>query len=166
MTQTILAIFDMPNEALATVRALRREGIAQVEMLSAEPLHDAIAEEDTQSRIGIFAVLGAVLGAGSALLLTVYTSRHVAIITGGMPIVTPWAFGIVIFEVAMFCAILAALIRMIFEAQLARGYAMSAYDEAVGDNKTVLAISCADEDLLDKAEKLLAETSAQIKQKA
>jgi hypothetical protein len=166
MTQTIVAIFDTSDEALATARALRGEGLTGVELMSAEPIHDWVPEEEVKSHIGIFAVIGAVIGAGLATLLMVWTSRRVDINTGGMPVVTTWAFGIIAFEVAMLTAILAALVCTIFEARLARSGSMSRYDVAVADNKIVMAVSCNDENLLSAAEKLLAGTSAEIREKA
>src|SRR5687767_9344799 len=100
MTQTIVAIFDTSDEALTAARALRREGITRLELMSAEPIHAWVSDEETKSHIGIFAVIGAVIGAGLAIWLTVWTSRRVEINTGGMPIVTSWAFGIIVFEMA------------------------------------------------------------------
>jgi hypothetical protein len=165
MAQKILAIFNDSEEALTTAHALRREGITGIELMSAEPIHAWASEEESKSRIGIFAVLGAVIGAGLALFLMVSTSRRVDINTGGMPVVTTWAFGIIAFEVAMLTAILAALVCTIFEARLARSGAMNDYDEAVADNKIVMAVRCKDENLFRTAEKLLAETGAEVKQK-
>jgi hypothetical protein len=163
MTQTILAIFEEADEALTAARTLRREGIAQVELLSAEPLHGAPHDQQTKSRIGIFAVVGAVIGASLAAWLTIGTSKHVAINTGGMPMATPWAFGIIMFEVAMLSAILAALLCMIFEARLARPGAMQAYDVAVADDKIVLLVSCEDEARCQSARDFLAQTNSEIR---
>jgi hypothetical protein len=64
-----------------------------------------------------------------------------------MPIVTPWAFGIVVFELTALGAILATLGRMIYEARLARRGALSDYDEAVSDGNVVLSVQWEDADL-------------------
>jgi hypothetical protein len=165
MAQTLLAIFNTPAEALAATRALRSEGITGVELLSAEPIHGWEEEAESKSRIGLCAIAGAVVGAALATFMMVWTSRRVDINTGGMPVVTTWAFGIIAFEVAMLTAILAALLCTIFEARLARGGALQEYDEAVTDNKIVMTVKCKDEELLSAAEKLLADTGAEIKQK-
>jgi hypothetical protein len=165
MAQTLLAIFNTSDEALTASRALRREGITGVELLSAEPIHGWEAEAESKSRIGLCAIAGAIIGAALAAWLTIGTSRHVNIHTGGMPVVTTWAFGIIIFEMGMLGAILAALTCTIFEARLARSSDPQAYDEAVADNKIVLTVTCKDEERLSVAEKLLANTGAEIKQK-
>jgi hypothetical protein len=162
MSETILATFDTPEEALRSARALRREGVAQVELLSAEPIHEAIADENSKSAIGWFAVLGAVIGAVAAILLTVLPSRHVNIVTGGMPIVSFWAFGVIVFEVAMLTAVIFALGRMLYEARLFSSR-LKNYDEAVGDDKIVLVLHCQDEAAISRAKNLLDETSATIK---
>lgn len=165
MAQTLLAIFNTSDEALTASRALRREGITGVELLSAEPIHGWQEEAGSKSRIGLWAIAGAVIGAALATVMMVWTSRRVDINTGGMPVVTTWAFGIIAFEVAMLTAILAALTCTIFEARLARGSAPHEYDEAVADNKIVMTVRYKDEEHLSAAEKLLADTGAEIRQK-
>jgi hypothetical protein len=75
---------------------------------------------ERRSRIGLFAIAGGIIGGSLGALLTVWSSREVNLVTGGMPIVTPWAFGIIVFELAALGAIIFAVIRMIIEARLAR----------------------------------------------
>src|ERR1051325_2450211 len=163
MTQTILAIFNEADEGVKTARAWRREGIASVEVLSEEPIHEAINDEEPKSRIGIFAALGGVVGAGAALWMTVGTAKRLPVNTGGVPINTPWAFAI-IFEVGMLSAILAAFVGIIFEAPLARGRAMKDYDEAVTDHKVVLVAHCEDEASLQPVRDLLAQTNCEVRE--
>jgi hypothetical protein len=143
---SIIAVLDKPEEATAAIAALRREGVAQdaITVMSAEPLH-ALQTDQAKSHIGAFAIAGGCLGAACAILLTVVTSRRVGLVTGGMPIVTPWAFGIIVFELTALGAILATLGRMVFEARLARRGALADYDEAVADGKLVLAVNCSDD---------------------
>jgi hypothetical protein len=56
-----------------------------------------------------------------------------------MPIVSPWAFGIIVFELAALGAILVTLGRMIFEAGLGKP-AGADYDDRVSQGKIVLSI--------------------------
>ncbi len=162
MTETILAIFDTHEDAIAAARALRREGVTQMEFLSSEPIHEAIADDQSKSLITWFAIIGGTLGATAAILLTVLPSRHVNIVTGGMPIVSFWAFGVIIFEVAMLTTVLFALGRMLYEARLS-GSRLKNYDEAVADDKIVLVLQCQDEAALNTAKDLLVENHATIK---
>lgn len=145
MAEKRIAIFDTPAEAVAALRELQREGVprSSITVMSSEPLHLEVTDAP-KTRIAGFAIAGGLLGAAFAILLTVWTSRRVGLVTGGMPIVTPWAFGIIVFEVAALGAILATLGRMITEARLGRRGALAEYDESVTDGKVVLHIHCAD----------------------
>src|ERR1044072_5928036 len=98
MSEIILACFDTHEDALTASRALRRAGLKQIELLSSEPIHEAIHSDRSKSLISWFAILGGITGATAATLLTVLTSRQVNINTGGMPIVSFWAFGVIVFE--------------------------------------------------------------------
>jgi ActD protein len=146
MAETQIAIFDTPAEAIAALRELQREGVPRsaITVMSSEPLH--IENSDApKSRIAGFAIAGGLFGAAFAILLTVLTSRKVGLVTGGMPIVTPWAFGIIVFELAALGAILATLVRMVFEAKLARRGALAHYDQAVAEGRIVLTVECTDD---------------------
>lgn len=140
MPERIVAVLDTIDEAAAAIVRLRREGISResITTMSSEPLHIEAGEENhPPSRIPLVAICGGVLGAGFAIALTVVTSRRVDLVTGGMPIVTPWAFGIIVFELTALGAILATLVRMIFEARLVRRGG-SEYGQAVADGLVVV----------------------------
>ncbi len=145
MAEPRIAIFDTPAEAVAALGELQREGVprSSITVMSSEPLH--LGDNDApKTRIGGFAIAGGFIGAAFAILLTVWTSRKVGLVTGGMPIVTPWAFGIIVFELAALGAILATLGRMIIEAKLGRRVSLAEYDGAVSEGKVVLCIHSAD----------------------
>ena len=145
MAETRIEIFDTPGEAVAVLRELQREGVprSSITVMSSEPLH-LEGNDARRSRISGFAIAGGLVGAAFAILLTVWTSRKVGLITGGMPIVTPWAFGIIVFELAALGAILATLGRMIIEARLGRRVSLAEYDGAVSEGKVVLCIHSED----------------------
>lgn len=145
MAETRVEVFDTRAEAVAALRELQREGVpsSSITVMSSEPLH--LETSDTpKTRIAGFAIAGGLLGAAFAILLTVWTSRRVGLVTGGMPIVSPWAFGIIVFELAALGAILSTLGRMIYEAGLARRGVLTVYDEAVADGRVVLSIKVKD----------------------
>jgi hypothetical protein len=149
MAETVFAVFNTPHEAVAAANRLRQGGVpgSAIRVMSSEPIHVQAggAGEESKSRTGLFAIAGAVIGAASAILLTVWTSRSVDLVTGGMPIVSPWPFGIITFELTALGAILGTFVRMIYEARLARRGALAGYDEAVADGKVVLAVECEDD---------------------
>ena len=141
MAETRIEVFDTRAEAVAVLRELEREGVprSSITVMSSEPLH-LETNDAAKTRIAGFAIAGGLLGAAFAILLTVWTSRRVGLVTGGMPIVSPWAFGIIVFELAALGAILVTLGRMIFEAGLVRRRALERYDVAVSEGKVVIAI--------------------------
>ena len=141
MAETRIEVFDTRAEAIAVLRELQREGVpsSSITVMSSEPLH-LETNDAPKTRIAGYAIAGGLLGVAFAILLTVWTSRRVGLVTGGMPIVSPWAFGIIVFELAALGAILATLGRMVFEAGLARRGALGRYDDAVSEGKIVIAI--------------------------
>ena len=141
MAEIRIEVFDTPAEAVAVLGELQREGVPRsaITVMSSEPLH-LEGNNAPRSRIAGFAIAGGFLGAAFAILLTVWTSRKVGLVTGGMPIVTPWAFGIIVFELAALGAILATLGRMIVEARLGRRVELAEYDGAVSEGKVVLCV--------------------------
>ena len=142
MADTQLKIFDTPQEAISALQELKRAGVpgSSITVMSSEPLHLEI-DDAPKTRIGGFAIAGGLMGAAFAILLTVWTSRQVDLVTGGMPIVSAWAFGIIVFELTALGAILATFGRMIFEAGLLRRRASTDYDEEVADGKVVVLIA-------------------------
>ena len=158
MAETVHATFDTPAEAIAAANKLQREGVprSQITLMSSEPVHIESGEssEAVKSRIGLFAIAGGMAGAAAAVLLTVWTSRSVDLVTGGMPIVSPWAFGIIVFELGALGAILGTLGRMIHEARLLRRGPLEDYTEAIADGRVVIVVECETE-LRDRAAKAL-----------
>lgn len=137
--ETRIKVYDTRHDAILALHELEREGVpsSSITVMSSEPLH-LETSDSPKSRIKGFAIAGGLLGAAFAILLTVWTSRRVGLVTGGMPIVSPWAFGIIVFELAALGAILFALGRMIFEARLLRHFPSTEYDEAVAAGRIVI----------------------------
>ncbi|HEX8087512.1 MAG TPA: quinol:electron acceptor oxidoreductase subunit ActD [Blastocatellia bacterium] len=158
MAENIMAAFDTSSDALYVARALRREGFAgeAITIMSDEPVQmDDDLIEDRKSRIGICAIAGGLAGATAALLLTVITSKEVNLVTGGMPIIVPWALGIIVFEMTALGAIIATLFRMIYEAKLVRRGALRQYDPSVADGKIVIAVECENDSSAEVAARVL-----------
>jgi hypothetical protein len=169
MAEKIHAIFDTPGEAIAAVAELEREGVprSQITLVSSEPIHPEPAHveasdsgEGPKTRIGLFAIAGGVAGAATAVLLTVWTSRSVGLVTGGMPVVSPWPFGIIAFELTALGAILATLGRMIHEARLLRRAPLPDYGEAIADGRVVLIVDYSGKARAETVESILASKRA------
>jgi len=151
------AIFDSVPKALAAQAELLREGFERkaITLLSNEPIHQSEEAGGSRSHIGSFAILGGILGATSAVLLTVITTKRVGVVTGGMPIVSPWTFGIIAFELTMLGAILFSLACMLYESGLGRRGALKNYDSSVSEGKIVIFADCSSDLLVEKAERVL-----------
>jgi hypothetical protein len=164
MSETILAIFDAADEALSAAAQLKGEGFDRITIMSAEPIPtDESEDEPTRSLIGLFSIGGGLAGAAAAIALTILTSEKVNIITGGMPIVTPWAFGIVVFEMTALGAILATLGRMIYEAGLGRRDGFDGCGPDLANGKIVLAVDCPDAGSRDSACEVLGRFGASLR---
>ena len=152
MAETRTEVFDTRAEAAAVLRELQREGVpsSSISVMSSEPLHLEI-NDAPKTRIAGYAIAGGLLGVAFAILLTVWTSRSVGLVTGGMPIVSPWAFGIIVFELAALGAILMTVGRMIYEAGLARPGASMAYQKAVAEGRIVVSVNRVNEAASDTA---------------
>jgi hypothetical protein len=72
-----------------------------------------------------------------------------------MPIVTPWAFGIIVFEMIALGVILASVGRMIYEGGLMRR-SKHKYDDLLAAGNVVLAVECSEADSRKEAETVLA----------
>ena len=168
MANRILAIFSTASEAIVATEELRREGFApgSVALLSSEPVHAEIEKglDGKRTRIGLFAIAGGVIGAIAAVGLTALTSMRMNLVTGGMPIVAPWAFGIIVFEMTALGAIGLTLGRMVFEARLFRRALPEECDSAIADGKAVVMVDvdAGDDSRADTAQELLARRGAEV----
>src|SRR5262249_14168031 len=110
-----------------------------ISVMSSEPLH-LESEGDSRTRISGWSIAGGLVGTATALVLTISTSRHVGLITGGMPIISPWAFGVIVFELTALGGILATLGRMIYEAGLGRRRVAPEAARAVAEDRIALLV--------------------------
>src|SRR5215471_12727114 len=122
--ERLTAIVDSPHQAQRAAAGLEEEGFARedITVMSSEPLPGFISDFDSRSpgRAGLLAIAGGLAGAAAAIALTVWTARRMGLVTGGMPIVTPWAFGIIVYELIALGAILVTLVITVYEAGLLR----------------------------------------------
>jgi hypothetical protein len=173
MADRLVALINSEEEARAALKELARSGVSRrdVTVISSEPLHglteglpQGLAEGDrprSRSLIGLFAVGGGVVGALAGILLTVSTSRSIGLITGGMPVVSPWAFGVIVFELTALGAILSSLLRLIIEAGLARRSSRVGMDQ-VAEGRIALSIDCGAADKRE-VERVLAGAGAEVR---
>lgn len=167
MAERVLALFHTAREAVEAADELRfADAGTAVSLLSAEPIHSEIKRNlgKRKSRIGLFAIAGGVLGATGAILLTVLTSKSMNLVTGGMPVVAPWAFGIIVFEMTALGAVLLTLGRMILEAGLVRRGLPEECDNAIAEGRVavVVEVDAGDDSRKKAIEQVLARRGAEV----
>jgi hypothetical protein len=167
ITEKLTAIIDSPDQAQEAAGRLEAEGFARedITVMSAEPLPAFISQIDSRrrGRAGLLAIGGGLAGAIAAIVLTVWTARRMGLVTGGMPIVTPWAFGIIVYELIALGAILTTFVATVYEAGLLRTRPPAPeVDSAVADGKVAVAVSCPNETSRRVAESVFSKFGAKI----
>jgi Protein of unknown function (DUF3341) len=122
VTVFVTGEFREKEPVVHTIRQLRAAGIdsSALDLFSAEPVELARGVLDRPSRMSLMAVLAAV---GAGLLATAfinYTQHDYKLVTGGMPLFSFWATGVITYELTMLGAILATFAWFLRESGLMR----------------------------------------------
>ena len=162
----VYALYSSPDTAQRAVDGLRAAGVAdgRITILSAEPFEEhEFAHRDKVTWMGWIAVAGGVTGLALATWLARMTQLAWPLKTGNMPIVAWWPNMIIMFELTMLGAILAAVITLFVTARLP-ARKPSLYDPDIMDGKILVGV----ENALDAAavERALTVPGARIKRQA
>ena len=165
--EKLTAIIDSPLQAQEATADLQEEGFARedITVMSAEPLPGFMSDLESRSsgRAGLLVIAGGLAGAVAAIALTVWTAKRMGLVTGGMPIVTPWAFGIIVYELIALGAILTTLVITIYQAGLLRTAPPGPeVDSAIADGKVAVSVRCPTETSRSVAEAVFAKSGAQV----
>ena len=114
--------FREKETVVHTIRQLRAGGIdsSALDLFSAEPVELARGILDRPSRMSLVAVCAAV---GAGLLATAfigYAQHDYKLVTGGMPLFSFWATGVITYEMTMLGAIVATFAWFLRESGLIR----------------------------------------------
>jgi len=138
----VYALYSTPDAAQRAVNGLRAAGIGddRITILSSEPFeeHD-FAHRDKATWMGWIAAAGGVTGLAFAAWLTRMTELAWPLPTGNMPIVAWWPNLIIMFEMTMLFAILAAVITLLVTARLP-GRRPALYDPDVMNGKILVGV--------------------------
>ncbi len=132
--------------AAAGIESLKREGVGKdgIEVFSARPVEFEPGVLDRASYMSLFAVLGALLfGVGSTAFMF-WTQLDYPLITGGMPLNSGWATGVVTFEFTMMGAILGTVGAFFWESGLLRFGRRHA--PSIRDDVLTLQVACEERD--------------------
>ena len=116
------AEFSRPEEAAAAISGLAAAGVSRtaMELYSLRPVELHPSPLPRRSRMSLTAVLSAITVGGGATALMYWVQRDYPLITGGMPINSGWATGVVTFETTMAGAVLGIFAALLWESGLIR----------------------------------------------
>jgi len=108
--------------AESVVRAVTGAGLGpgDIELFSSRPVEFKAGILDRPSRMSLFAVLGACLNGSLSTAFMFYTQLDYPLITGGMPLTSGWATGVVTFELTMAGAVAGTVVGMLWEGRFFR----------------------------------------------
>ncbi len=140
------ATFHEPQAARPAIVSLKRYGlgVGEIEVYSGKPLELGPGVLDRPSRMSRIAVLSGLCSGSAVTAYMVYTPLDYPLVTGGMPLTSGWATGVVTFEMTMAGAILATTLMFLWESGLLRGRARLPAPK-VTTSEVVVRVQCAQE---------------------
>jgi hypothetical protein len=145
--KALYALYSDPDAAQRAVNALKSIGGAlgigerQIVVVTAEPFDGYdFSDEHSHTRIFLLASIGGIVGAILGYLLTRFTQLSYPLNTGGMPIVTSWTNGIIIYEMTMLGAIVWTLATLLIAGGLPH-FGRSLSDPAIWHGKILVGVT-------------------------
>jgi hypothetical protein len=128
----------------AAIRSLRAGGIApaDLDVFSEEPMEFPRGVLDRPSRMSLVSVSGAILFGTLATAFVWWTQHNYQVVTGGMPVFSFWATGVITFEMTMLGAIVATFAWFLRESGLVRRRDRSAPVPEVAPGSMCLRVRC------------------------
>ena len=116
----LISEFGEAREVVEAIQVLKARGFdtAEIDIFSTEPVELPPGLLDRPSRMSLIAVAGAATLCLLAIAFVAYTQYNFRLITGGMPIFSFWATGVVFYEFTMLGAIAATFLWFLWEAGL------------------------------------------------
>jgi hypothetical protein len=145
----LIGEFHDEGALIAAIRGLRANGVepASIDLFSEEPVELPRGVLDRPSRLSLVSVSGAILFGVFATLFIWWAQRNYRLDTGGMPVFSFWATGVITFEMTMFGAILAAFGWFLWESGLIRARDPGAPVPTVDPGSICLRVHCREDDV-------------------
>ena len=161
MATSAIGLFVNPHRALAAVGKLKGAGFAAPLVMSPIPLEgvDEVVGEK-KSVIKRFTLFGAMLGGIAGFTLAAGTAVLYLHPTGGRPIIPFPPFLIITYEMTILFGILATVIGFLISARLP-AIRERAYVPEASVDRIAVAVSCDDEQCLDRAATILRQAGAE-----
>jgi hypothetical protein len=140
----LIGQFREKDRAAAAIRSLRASGIdtADLDLFSEEPVEFPRGVLDRPSSMSGASVAGAILLGTLATAFIWWTQHNYPLVTGGMPIFSFWATGVITFEMTMLGAIVATFGWFLWESGLVRRRDRSAPVPEVDPGSMCLRVRC------------------------
>ena len=165
MSDSVFAVLNTPREANLARQKLMEDGLAPglVIVCSTEPPPQGELVDGSRTYLPLFAILGGLLGATAGYLLTSLTATAMNLPVGGQPIVSLWAFAVIIFEFAALGTIGGTVAAFLLESGLPR-LGGRLYDgtcaEDLAKGGWLLGVRSSERPTLEKAGRILEQTGA------
>jgi len=163
---TIYGLFPDPDSAERGMNALRNAGVHRdrIIVMSDEPFEEySFGHAEPSVAMPWLAALGGVVGGAGGYLLARFTQTAYPIVTGGMPIVSPFPTAIVTYELTMLGAVLTTIVTLLITAKIPK-WKQPLYDPEVSRGKILIAVvEPADEARADLENKLRTAGADEIK---
>ncbi len=156
----LIAEFADSKAVTHAVRALGSMGLSkdQIELLSSKPVDLEAGVLDRPTHMSLVAVLGGLLGGGLTTAFMYYTQLDYPLVTGGMPLTSAWATGVITFEFTMAGAVVATVLMFLWESGLVHFWKRVPTPRPQ-DNSIALRLHCPDH-LAGRADDLLRDSGA------
>ena len=140
----VIGEFREKEAVAAAIRTLRAAGATpdDVDLFSEEPVELPRGVLDRPSRMSLASVLGAIVAGLLATAFIYWTQHDYKLVTGGMPLFSFWATGVITFEMTMMGAIVATCAFFLLESGLIRKRDRSAPVPVVDPGSICLRVSC------------------------
>jgi hypothetical protein len=145
--------FPDRESAVAALHSLKARGVEQedLEVFATEPPDLPPGVLDRPSRMSFYAVCGAAATGSLATLFVYFTQHHYPLVTGGMPVFSFWATGVITYEMTMLGAIASTFVLLLWESGLLRWRDRSPVP-AVEPGSTYVRVRCQDREVAETGE--------------
>ncbi len=111
----IIGTFPSPEETTVALAALSEVGLKDITLYSpVDPEEASIPIQKVKSSVGRFTLLGAIFGIVLGLIFSIGSAILYPVDTGGMPILSLPAIGIITFDLMLLCAILGTIFGFLY----------------------------------------------------
>lgn len=157
----VRGVFAHLDAFTRAIRALRSSGYRQFTVFSPVPRHEIEeALHGGRSPVRFFTLGGGILGGITGFVLTIWTSLHYPLITGGKPIISIPPYLIIVFELTILFGALGTILGMLLNIQLPRLSLEPGYDPRFSVDRFGVWLRCSQDDV-EAVEEILRSSGAE-----